>query len=131
LDRYYHDAEEPRISTFGVGEVCELQEQNLRVAKLAIFPLIVGTSATFVLIGATIDRQLHLMMWVRNSMQKLTSMTKRSAIPLDHAVLCLDCNCVSDANRECPACSSRALMNLSVVLDRREEIEYTRELAVA
>lgn len=41
-------------------------------------------------------------------------------IPLFHAVLCLDCNCVSDANRECPACSSRALMNLSAVLDRRK-----------
>jgi hypothetical protein len=64
-------------------------------------------------------------------MEKLTSMTKRSAIPLEHAVLCLDCNCVSDANRECPACSSRALMNLSVVLDRREEIDYSREMAVA
>jgi hypothetical protein len=66
-----------------------------------------------------------------NSMEKLTTLTKRSAIPLEHAVLCLDCNCVSDANRECPACSSRALMNLSVVLDRREEIDYSREMAVA
>jgi len=64
-------------------------------------------------------------------MEKLTSLTKRSAIPLDHAVLCMDCNCVSDANRECPACSSRALMNLSVVLDRREEFADSRELAVA
>ncbi|HUD57034.1 MAG TPA: hypothetical protein VMR02_17515 [Terracidiphilus sp.] len=61
----------------------------------------------------------------------MTSHIKKSAIPLDHAVLCLDCNCVSDANRECPVCSSRALMNLSVVLDRREDIEYSRELAVA
>ncbi len=61
----------------------------------------------------------------------MTSLIKRSAIPLDHAVLCLDCNCVSDANRECPACSSRALMNLSVVLDRREEFADSRELAVA
>jgi len=43
---------------------------------------------------------------------------KSSMIPLNHAVLCLDCNSVSDANRECPACSSQALMNLSVVLNR-------------
>jgi hypothetical protein len=44
---------------------------------------------------------------------------EKTTIPLDHAVLCLDCNCVSDTNRECPACSSRALMNLSAVLNRR------------
>jgi hypothetical protein len=55
----------------------------------------------------------------------MTSLRNKSAIPLDHAVLCLDCNCVSDANRECPACSSRALMNLSVVLNRRSDFaEY-------
>jgi hypothetical protein len=64
-------------------------------------------------------------------MEKLTPLTKRSAIPLDYAVLCLDCNCVSDANRECPACSSRALMNLGAVLDRREDFAEPRELAVA
>ncbi|MGA7244185.1 MAG: hypothetical protein WBX19_13430 [Terracidiphilus sp.] len=44
---------------------------------------------------------------------------KKTTIPLDHAVLCLDCNSVSDTNRECPACSSKALMNLSAVLNRR------------
>jgi hypothetical protein len=52
-------------------------------------------------------------------------------IPLDHAVLCLDCDHVSDANRECPACSSRALMNLSVVLNRAEELAEREELANA
>jgi hypothetical protein len=46
--------------------------------------------------------------------------SNNSMIPLARAVLCLDCNCVTDANRECPACSSKALMNLSSVLDRRE-----------
>ena len=56
---------------------------------------------------------------------------KNTTIPLDHAVLCLDCNCVSDANRECPACSSRALMNLSVVLNRPEEFVDHQELANA
>jgi hypothetical protein len=84
-----------------------------------------------VLVTATIGRHLHLTEQVKNSMEKLTALTKRSAIPLDHAVLCLDCNCVSDANRECPACSSRALMNLSAVLDRREEFAESQELAVA
>jgi rRNA maturation endonuclease Nob1 len=64
-------------------------------------------------------------------MEKMSSLTKKSAIALDYAVLCLDCNCVSDANRECPACGSRALMNLSTVLDRREEFADARELAVA
>jgi hypothetical protein len=46
--------------------------------------------------------------------------SSNSMIPLLNAVLCLDCNCVTDANQECPACSSRALMNLSAVLNRRE-----------
>lgn len=57
----------------------------------------------------------------------MTSLRNKTTIPLDHAVLCLDCNCVSDANRECPACSSRALMNLSVVLNRPTEFaEYEK-----
>jgi len=61
----------------------------------------------------------------------MKTQVQRSTIPLEHAVLCLDCSCVSDANRECPACSSRALMNLSVVLNRREEFVYTGRLAAA
>ncbi|HEX3894385.1 MAG TPA: hypothetical protein VHW46_17545 [Terracidiphilus sp.] len=61
----------------------------------------------------------------------MKTLIQKSAIPLDHAVLCLDCSCVSDANRECPACSSRALMNLSVILNRSEEVEFARELAAA
>ncbi len=48
----------------------------------------------------------------------MNALTKHSMIPLHHAVLCLDCNCISDANRDCPACSSRALMNISRILDR-------------
>ena len=47
----------------------------------------------------------------------MKTLIKTSIIPLVHAVLCVDCNCVTDANRECPACSSRALMNLSSVLN--------------
>ena len=61
----------------------------------------------------------------------MTALMKKSTIPLNHAVLCLDCNSISDANRECPACSSRALMNLGVILNRRAEFAHTRELAVA
>jgi hypothetical protein len=96
------------------------------------------TTATLVLVTTTIARRTHLTKQVKNQMEKLI---KRSAIALDYAVLCLDCNCVSDANRECPACSSRALMNLSNVLDRREldprefgrrdNFSDSRELAVA
>ena len=61
----------------------------------------------------------------------MTSLMNKSTIPLDHAVLCLDCNSVSDANRECPACGSRALMNLSVVLNRPAEVAQYERLANA
>lgn len=61
----------------------------------------------------------------------MRSLMKNSAIPLDHAVLCIDCNCVSDANRECPACTSRALMNLSAVLDRPVKAERPKLLVAA
>ena len=54
-----------------------------------------------------------------------------SAIPLVHAVLCLDCNCITDANQECPVCSSRALMNLSSVLDRHNIFNYSLKRAAA
>ena len=64
-------------------------------------------------------------------MQNTKSVLNRPAIPLDRAVLCLDCDCVSDANRQCPACSSSALMNLSVVLDRQEDFSYADEQLVA
>ena len=55
----------------------------------------------------------------------MTALMKTSAIPLVHAVLCLDCNCVTDANRDCPVCSSRALMNLSSVLDRGKMLSHS------
>lgn len=61
----------------------------------------------------------------------MTSLMKNSTIPLDHAVLCLDCNSVSDANRQCPACSSRALMSLSVVLNRPAGLSPYQKLANA
>jgi hypothetical protein len=61
----------------------------------------------------------------------MTALMKRSTIPLSHAVLCLDCNSISDANRECPACSSRALMNLSVILDRPVQFGDPLKLSAA
>ena len=54
-----------------------------------------------------------------------------SVIPLGNAVLCMDCNCVTDANRECPVCSSRALLNLSSVLDRENIFCNPVKFAVA
>ena len=56
---------------------------------------------------------------------------EHAMIPMNLAVLCLDCNSISDGNRECPACSSRALMNLSTVLDRPAQIPQSCKLAVA
>ncbi len=44
-------------------------------------------------------------------------------LPLTNAVLCLDCNNISDANQQCPACSSGALMNLSTVLNPKQRIQ--------
>jgi hypothetical protein len=62
----------------------------------------------------------------------MTELSKTTtAIPLNRAVLCLDCSCVSNANRECPACTSRALMNLGAVLDRREDLAFSRDLVAA
>jgi hypothetical protein len=55
----------------------------------------------------------------------MQSIPNKSIIPLFRAAICLDCNCVTDANRVCPACSSRALMNLSSVLNRRNMCRYS------
>jgi hypothetical protein len=44
-------------------------------------------------------------------------------LPLKNAVLCVDCNNISLANQKCPACSSGALMNLSMVLNPNERIQ--------
>jgi hypothetical protein len=52
---------------------------------------------------------------------------KKPQIPLEQAFLCLDCSCISDGSRECPACSSRALLNLSTVLNRPCELSFQIE----
>jgi hypothetical protein len=57
----------------------------------------------------------------RNAIQQRQILTGH--LPLKKAVLCLDCSSISDANQECPACSSGALMNLSRVLNPEERIQ--------
>jgi len=46
----------------------------------------------------------------------MQSIVKTSAIPFVHSALCLDCNSVNDAYRECSPRSSKTLMNLSPVM---------------
>jgi hypothetical protein len=46
--------------------------------------------------------------------------TMLQQIPLATAYLCQDCNVVSNCAMSCPACSSRVLLGLAGVLDRRE-----------
>lgn len=42
-------------------------------------------------------------------------------IPLDYAVLCVDCRAITRAvNSHCPACGSQSVLNLAKVLDRKE-----------
>jgi hypothetical protein len=43
---------------------------------------------------------------------------KTKAIPLRAAVLCADCDAVSDGVNACPACGSSSLLSLASVLDR-------------
>jgi hypothetical protein len=57
----------------------------------------------------------------QESKTQMTSILKKSLIPLEAAFLCLDCSCISDGNVACPACSSSALLNLSNVLNRPSE----------
>jgi len=42
-------------------------------------------------------------------------------MPLAHAYLCQDCNCVGNCAVQCPACASEALMGLDTVLNRKDE----------
>jgi hypothetical protein len=49
-------------------------------------------------------------------------------IPLSSAYLCQDCNSIGNCARQCPACASSVLMNLSGVLDR--EVECAKHQAV-
>ena len=45
-------------------------------------------------------------------------------IPLKSAYLCQDCDCIGNSAIQCPACASNALLGLSSVLNRRDEVEF-------
>jgi len=42
----------------------------------------------------------------------LVSEMKTQSIPISRALICSDCNSVTDSPRECPACGSNALFGL-------------------
>jgi hypothetical protein len=45
-------------------------------------------------------------------------------IPLSRAILCLDCNCITEAtNEHCLACGSKSVLSLSSILDRQADGE--------
>lgn len=50
-------------------------------------------------------------------------------IPLCSAYLCPDCNTIGNSAKQCPACASEVLMNLSGVLDRQVEPVSTPQYA--
>ena len=43
--------------------------------------------------------------------------------PLVSAYLCQDCNCIGNCAKQCPACASKALLTLAVVLDRQSSAQ--------
>jgi hypothetical protein len=51
-------------------------------------------------------------------------------IPLAHAYLCQDCNCIGNCASQCPACASEVLLNLAGVLDRGSEMAVNSQVAV-
>ena len=46
-----------------------------------------------------------------------------NTIPLERAVLCVDCSQLSQTQGSCPACGSWSLMSIAKVLDREEQGE--------
>ena len=53
-------------------------------------------------------------------------------IPLNFAVVCLDCSNVTNSPNRCRACGSAAVLSLAAILDRRPEPvrEEARDVAV-
>ena len=47
-------------------------------------------------------------------------------MPLAHAYLCQDCNCVGNCAEQCPACASGSLMALAAVLNRPSSEQHMR-----
>ena len=54
------------------------------------------------------------------------------AVPLQKAVLCVNCNNISDSPHDtCAVCGSRSLLNLSSILDRSAELAVPRAAALS
>jgi rRNA maturation endonuclease Nob1 len=54
------------------------------------------------------------------------------AIPLEHAVLCMNCETVFDVTeRACPVCCSEVYLNVGIALGDEETRSRVRDLAVA
>lgn len=64
------------------------------------------------------------MLHVRGEAKAILSMQH---MPLTRAYLCEDCNCVGNCAAQCPACASRALINLAGVLNREAKVEVESE----
>jgi len=53
------------------------------------------------------------------------------AIPLEHAVLCMNCETVFDVTeRTCPVCCSEVYLNIGIALGDEETKSRIRQLAV-
>lgn len=53
------------------------------------------------------------------------------AIPLEHAVLCMNCETVFDVTaRTCPVCCSEVYLNIGIALGDEETRSRVRDLAV-
>lgn len=66
---------------------------------------------------------------------KIMTYPSMQHMPLSHAYLCQDCNCIGNCAKQCPACASEALMGLDSILNRKAEerpqIAYSRVGALA
>ena len=40
-------------------------------------------------------------------------------VRLDKAVICIDCNCITETERNCRVCGSASVLNLASILDRK------------
>ncbi|MGH9563405.1 MAG: hypothetical protein ACRD3S_18275 [Terracidiphilus sp.] len=67
-----------------------------------------------------LDGMLH----VRGEAKAMLSMQH---MPLERAYLCEDCSCIGNCAEQCPACASRALINLAGVLNREAKAEVESE----
>lgn len=40
-------------------------------------------------------------------------------VRLDKAVICIDCNCITETKRNCRVCGSASVLSLASILDRK------------